>query len=49
MARDPYSVLGVERGVSDEELKKQYRAMCRKYHPDVNQGDPKAEEKFKEI
>ena len=49
MARDPYSVLGVERGVSDEELKKQYRAMCRKYHPDVNQGDPQAEEKIKEI
>ena len=49
MGRDPYSILGVTQGASDEELKKQYRLMCRKYHPDVNQGDPQAEEKFKEI
>ena len=49
MGKDPYSILGASRDASDEELKKQYRLMCRKYHPDVNQGDPQAEEKFKEI
>ena len=49
MGKDPYSVLGVSRDVSDEELKKQYRLLCRKYHPDVNQGNPRAEETFKEI
>lgn len=49
MAKDPYSVLGVSREVSDEELKKQYRILCRKYHPDVNPNNPQAEEKFKEV
>jgi len=49
MGKDPYSILGVSRDVSDEELKKQYRLLCRKYHPDVNQGNPQAEEMFKEV
>lgn len=49
MGKDPYNILGVSRDVSDEELKKQYRLLCRKYHPDVNQGDAQAEERFKEV
>ncbi len=48
--RDPYVVLGVPRDASNDEIKKAYRALCRKYHPDVNQDNPKeAEEKFKEV
>ncbi len=50
--RDPYSVLGVSRDASDEEIKKAYRALCRKYHPDANINNPnkaEAEEKFKEV
>lgn len=47
--RDYYEVLGVDRGASEEEIKKAYRQLARKYHPDVNKDDPKAEEKFKEI
>lgn len=49
---DPYSVLGINRGASDEEIKKAYRAMSRKYHPDANVNNPnkeQAEEKFKEV
>ncbi|SFI19059.1 DnaJ domain-containing protein [Pseudobutyrivibrio sp. OR37] len=49
---DPYSVLGVNRGASDEEIKKAYRNLSRKYHPDANINNPnkaQAEEKFKEI
>lgn len=48
--RDYYEVLGVARSASEEELKKAYRKLARKYHPDVNRDNPKeAEEKFKEI
>ena len=46
--RDYYEVLGVAKGASPDEIKKSYRQLARKYHPDVNK-EPDAEEKFKEI
>ena len=50
--RDPYNVLGLERGASDDEVKKAYRTLSRKYHPDANINNPnraQAEERFKEV
>lgn len=46
---DYYGVLGVKRGASGEEIRKAYRRLARRYHPDVNPGDKAAEEKFKQI
>lgn len=49
---DPYSVLGISRGASTEEIKKAYRQLSRKYHPDANVNNPnkaQAEEKFKQV
>lgn len=47
--RDYYEVIGVQKGASDDEIKKAYRKMAKKYHPDLHPGDKEAEAKFKEV
>ena len=47
--RDYYEVLGISKGASEDEIKKAYKKMARKYHPDLNPDNKEAEEKFKEV
>src|SRR5579872_281427 len=47
--KDYYGVLGIKKNATQEEIRKAFRKLARKYHPDVNPGDKTAEEKFKEI
>jgi len=49
MEKDLYKILGVDRNATQEQIKKTYRKLARKYHPDVNPGNKEAEQKFKEI
>ena len=47
--KDYYKTLGVDRNASQDEIKKVFRKLARQYHPDMNKGDKRAEEKFKEV
>jgi preprotein translocase subunit Sec63 len=48
-AQDPWQILGVPPGVSRAEIRRAYRRLARRYHPDLNPDDPGAEERFKEV
>ena len=47
--RDYYEVLEIQKGASDDEIKKAYRKLAKKYHPDLNPDNKEAEMKFKEV
>jgi molecular chaperone DnaJ len=47
--KDLYEVLGVSHEATDEDIKRAYRRLAREHHPDVNQADPEAEDRFKEV
>lgn len=47
--RDYYEVLGLKKGASEDEIKKAFKTMARKYHPDLHPDDKEAAEKFKEV
>ena len=46
--RDYYEVLGIDRNASEDEIKRAYRRLAKKYHPDLNPGDAEADAKFKD-
>ena len=46
---DPYAILGVAYDASETEIRKRYRRLCKRFHPDLNQGDPQATEIFKDV
>ena len=47
--KDYYDVLGINRNADEKEIKRAYRKLAKKYHPDINPGDKEAEQKFKEL
>ena len=49
MVQDPYKVLGISPDASDDEIKKAYRDLTKKYHPDLNPGDPNAAQKMNDV